>query len=101
MQSQCDCTFRFPGLKRRGEQQAPTHAASIFTDPVSASVAWDDVEALFIAADCRVVEGAGSRVRFEKNGLVANFHRPHPNKKAKRYQVRDARDFLTKLGVAP
>ena len=74
---------------------------AIFADPVSVSLAWNDVEALFIAAGCRVVEGAGSRVRFEKNGLVASFHRPHPNKEAKRYQVRDARDFLTKLGVAP
>jgi len=74
---------------------------AIFADPVSVSLAWNDVEALFIAAGCRVVEGAGSRVRFEKNGLVASFHRPHPNKEAKRYQVRDARDFLTKLGAAP
>lgn len=73
----------------------------IFVDPVSASVEWSDVEALFIAAGCRLVEGAGSRVRFQKNGLIASFHRPHPHKEAKRYQVRDARDFLIKLGVAP
>ncbi len=74
---------------------------AIFADPVSASVEWSDVEALFIAAGCRVVEGVGSRVRFEKNSLIASFHRPHPQKEAKRYQVRDARDFLIKLGVAP
>jgi len=40
-------------------------------------------------------------VRFECKGLVASFHRPHPQKEAKQYQVRDARDFLTKLGITP
>jgi hypothetical protein len=48
-----------------------------------------------------VIEGAGSRVRFERDGVIAIFHRPHPAKEAKRYQVRDARDYLTKLGVKP
>ncbi len=42
-----------------------------------------------------------SRVRFACNGIIASFHRPHPAKEAKRYQVRDARDFLTKSGVVP
>jgi len=53
------------------------------------------------AAGCRVIEGDGSRVRFEKDGLVASFHGPHPVKEAKRYQVRDARDYLTRLGIVP
>ena len=35
------------------------------------------------------------------NGVVARFHRPHPAKEAKRYQVRDAREFLEKIGVKP
>jgi hypothetical protein len=48
-----------------------------------------------------VVEGDGSRVRFEKDRLVASFHRPHPVKEAKRYQIRDARDYLTELGIVP
>jgi hypothetical protein len=74
---------------------------AVFTDPVPAAIAWDDVEGLLLAAGCKLVEGAGSRVRFECNGLVASFHRPHPAKEAKRYQVRDAREFLTKLGVNP
>ena len=50
---------------------------------------------------CKVIEGSGSRVRFERRGLVATFHRPHPRKEAKRYQVRDAREFLIKFGVKP
>ena len=75
--------------------------AIIFAEPVSKSLEWRRIEALFIAAECQVVEGAGSRVRFEKGGDVATFHRPHPEKEAKPYQVRDARQFLEKIGVRP
>ena len=50
---------------------------------------------------CKVIEGSGSRVRFERDGMIASFHRPHPAKEAKRYQVRDARDFLVRIGVTP
>lgn len=75
--------------------------AAVFVDPVSGTIAWADIEGLLVAVGCRVIEGAGSRVRFEKDGLVGSFHRPHPEKEAKRYQVRDAREFLLKLGVEP
>ncbi|MEB0140186.1 MULTISPECIES: type II toxin-antitoxin system HicA family toxin [unclassified Undibacterium] len=68
--------------------------ADIFTDPVSAALEWRKIEALFIACGAITVEGNGSRVRFELNDVVATFHRPHPEKEAKRYQVRDAREFL-------
>ena len=74
---------------------------SVFAEPVSGTIAWASIESLLIAAGCRVIEGSGSRVRFEGNGLIASFHRPHPAKEAKRYQVRDAREFLTKIGVCP
>jgi hypothetical protein len=74
---------------------------AVFTDPVSPQIEWQAVEALLLAVGCRVIEGAGSRVRLERDGVVASFHRPHPAKEAKRYQVRDAREFLRKLGVAP
>lgn len=33
--------------------------------------------------------------------IVATFHRPHPRKEAKPYQVRDARRFLEQIGVTP
>ncbi|WP_244658633.1 type II toxin-antitoxin system HicA family toxin [Ciceribacter thiooxidans] len=68
---------------------------------MSGSIVWSDVESLLIAIGCTVVEGNGSRVRFEKDGLLAIFHRPHPEKEAKRYQVRDARRFLEMLGIVP
>lgn len=74
---------------------------AVFTDPVSTSIEWRCIEALLIAIGCRVIEGNGSRVRFEKDGVVAAFHRPHPAKEAKPYQVRDARHYLESLGVKP
>lgn len=74
---------------------------AVYTDPVSGTIAWSAIEGLLIAVGCEVIEGNGSRVRFTKNGLIVSFHRPHPAKEAKRYQVREARDYLMKLGVKP
>ena len=74
---------------------------AVFADPVSGTIAWAAIEGLLIAAGCTVIEGSGSRVRFTCNGQIASFHRPHPAKEAKRYQVRDAREFLIKIGVCP
>jgi len=59
------------------------------------------VESLLVGIRCTVIEGSGSRVRFERDGHMAFFHRPHPEKEAKRYQIRDARRFLEILGVRP
>jgi len=75
--------------------------ATVFAEPTSASIDWADIESLLLAVGCRLVEGRGSRVRFVYGQLVASFHRPHPEKEAKRYQVRDARAFLTRIGVGP
>ena len=75
--------------------------AAIFTDPISASIDWKDMESLFIALEAEVIEGNGSRVRFHKDGVIATFHRPHPSKEAKPYQVKNARAFLKQLGVEP
>jgi hypothetical protein len=75
--------------------------AAIHAEPAPASLEWRRIEALLVAIGCRVIEGNGSRVRFEKDGQIATFHRPHPVKEAKPYQVRDARQFLENLGVKP
>ena len=75
--------------------------AAIFKDPVSASMVWKEIESLLISVGADVIEGNGSRVRFHKDGIIATFHRPHPKKEAKPYQVRDARTFLKQLGVEP
>lgn len=75
--------------------------AAVFAEPVSGTLEWAAIERLLLAAGARLIEGRGSRVRFEKDGEVATFHRAHPAKEAKRYQVRDARDFLERIGVTP
>lgn len=74
---------------------------AIFTLPVPATLEWRKVESLFVALGAKTIEGNGSRVRFELNGIVGTFHRPHPAKEAKPYQVKDARLFLENAGVKP
>jgi hypothetical protein len=73
----------------------------IFQAPVPTSLEWREIEALFLALGAKTVEGRGSRVRFELSGVVATFHRPHPEKEVKPYQVRDARRFLEQAGIQP
>ncbi len=74
---------------------------TIFRKPVPSNLEWRKIEALFEALGAQTIEGAGSRVRFELHGVIAIFHRPHPKKEAKHYQVRDAKSFLEKAGVLP
>ena len=54
-----------------------------------------------MALDAQIIEGNGSRVAFVLQGKRADFHRPHPGKEAKRYQVRAMREFLESAGVTP
>lgn len=75
--------------------------AAVFRDPASGTIEWAAIESLLLAVGCEVVEGSGSRVRFVFDGRIASFHRPHPEKEARRYQVRDARQFLIDIGVKP
>ena len=73
----------------------------IFRNPVVNNLEFKKIESLLVALGAELIEGEGSRVRFVLNRVVATFHRPHPNKEAKPYQVRDARDFLARAGVKP
>ncbi|MDY0300531.1 MAG: type II toxin-antitoxin system HicA family toxin [Trichlorobacter sp.] len=74
---------------------------TIFSLPAPATLEWRKIESLFIALGAQKIEGKGSRVRFELNGIIGTFHRPHPAKEAKPYQVKDARTFLENAGVKP
>ena len=87
------------GIEMHGKHRRTL--AAVFHDPVSGTLDWAAVEGLLIAAGARVIEGRGSRVRFEKDGEIETFHRPHPAKEAKRYQIRAARAFLERIGVTP
>ena len=73
----------------------------VFAKPVTASLDWAYIETLFTALGAQTIEGSGSRVRFVLNNVVGTFHRPHPAKEAKPYQVLDARRFLEQAGIKP
>ena len=51
---------------------------AVFADPVPAGLAWADIEGLLVAAGCKMIEGSGSHLRFEKDGMITSFHRPKP-----------------------
>ena len=74
---------------------------AIFSNPVNGNMEWSKIKALLVALDCRVIEGTGSSVTFEKDGIRGYFHRPHPEKDALIYRVKSARKFLTKIGEVP
>lgn len=74
---------------------------AIFIRPPLGTVVFKDVEALPLAVGCTLTEGAGSRVRFDQGECAFLCHRPHPGKEAKRYQIEQAREFLSNIGVTP
>jgi HicA toxin of bacterial toxin-antitoxin, len=78
-----------------------TTLEAIFRTPVPTTLEWRRIESLLQRIGATVIEGSGSRVKFELNGVVGTFHRPHPQKEAKPYQVRDVRAFLEQVGVLP
>lgn len=73
----------------------------IFSEPVDGNIEWSRIEALLVAIGCRVIEGSGSSVTFEKDGRKASFHRPHPRKEALRYRIKQVREYLQQLEIAP
>ena len=74
---------------------------AIWIDLVSGTLEWVRIEALLVALGCRVIEGPGSPVTFDRHGRKASFHRPHPNKEALRDRVKAVREFLHHMGVQP
>ena len=65
------------------------------------TIAWRDVEALFIALGAEIPEGNGSRVRVVLKDVRAVFHRPHPRKETNKGAVKSVRRFLEAAGVKP
>lgn len=74
--------------------------ALILSGSTPSSLEWRKVEALLQALGARSIEGRGSRMRFELNGIIAAFHKPHPGKEIKAYQIKIVRDFLYESGIA-
>ena len=88
-------------MNRRVNKRHQRTLALIFSTQVPATLQWRRIESLFMALGATKEAGHGSAVTFKLNGEHTTFHRPHPQKEAKRYHVRDARDFLKKVGITP
>lgn len=73
---------------------------AIFAEPVNGNMEWRKIEALLMALGAERTERPGSAVSFFLNGVRADFHRPHPDKAALRYRIKDARAFLKQAEVA-
>jgi hypothetical protein len=72
--------------------------SAIFTDPISPAILWEDIENLLVACGAERSEGQGSRIRFELNGVLAVFHRPHPQPASDTGAVKSVRNFLENAG---
>jgi len=74
---------------------------AVFDRPARSSIHWRDVELLMTALGAKMKEGKGSAGAFVLCRKVFPFHRPHPQKEAKQYQIRDLKHFLSELGIKP
>ena len=74
---------------------------AIFSDPTPKNLDWNDLVSLLLALGCDMEKDGGSHFAFRRNNQKSDFHRPHPGKELKPYQVRDAKNFLVKIGVTP
>jgi hypothetical protein len=96
-------------LKRNGKEAAEIRMsgkhrktlAAVFTDPPSPNLDWWDIERLFTACGAAIASGRGSRVRVKLNGVLAVFHRPHPQPVTGKGAVKSVRHFLESAGIRP
>ena len=72
---------------------------AIFDNPVNGNIEWRKIELLLLSLGAVRTERAGSAVSFVLNDIRVDFHRPHPDKEAFRYRVKDARKFLEQAGI--
>lgn len=73
----------------------------IFARPVSGTIRWPDIEALFAALGAEISEREGSRVGVFLFGQVRVFHRPHPTPETDKGAVASIRKWLEENGVTP
>jgi hypothetical protein len=73
----------------------------IFSRPVSGSLPWRDIEALFQELGGDVSERAGSRVAVVLFGEVRVFHRPHPSPDTDKGAVASICKWFEEHGVTP
>ncbi len=73
----------------------------LYARPVSSSIKWADIEAMFVALGAEVTEREGSRVAVFLFGELRVFHRPHPSPETDKGAVVSVRKWLDSLGVRP
>ncbi len=86
-------------MNRRLNKKHQRTLDAIFSPQVPATLQWRRIESLFMALGATKAEGRGSSVTFKLKDKEAMFHRPHPRKESRRYQVREAREFLKEVGI--
>ena len=74
---------------------------AIFAKPTHGGIVFSDIEVLVVSLGGQVFEREGSRVKIELKGEQWRWHRPHPGKEARKYQVEEARELFERLGIHP
>lgn len=73
----------------------------IYARPVSGTIRWSDIEALFVALGAEIIEREGSRIGVVLFGEVRIFHRPHPSPDTDKGALASVRKWLESQGVQP
>ena len=76
-----------------------TTLTDLFATPTKRNIRRSDVVSLIRALGGEVIEGSGSRVRFDLRGVSLNIHSPHPQPELRVYQVKAVREFLAQAGI--
>ena len=85
-------------MKRKKHQKT---LERIFTRPVSGTIPWREIEALFIELGAEIGEREGSRVGVRLFGERRVFHRPHPSPMTDKGAVAAIREWLQDNEVTP
>lgn len=72
---------------------------AIFAKPIPRNIHWNDIEKLFEGLGAEIINKGGSVVTIKMDGKPMTFHRPHPQKEAKVYCVKEVRSFLIENGI--
>ncbi len=72
---------------------------AIYSQPVSGTVKWQEIESLFIALGAELREREGSRVAVLLHDEKYIFHRPHPRPTVDKAAVKAIKIWLLRLGI--
>lgn len=74
---------------------------AVFNVPPPKDLDYSMIKSLLLSIGASILEGNGSRVRFDYREEQLLFHKPHNPNTFKLYQVKQIKDFLTKIGITP